>query len=216
MEAILEYIIYILKGSGTTIALTLGTVVLAIPLGALGAIGKVSGSLVTKKLLTFYTWIFRGTPLLLQVFFVYYGLPILSSKLTIRSAFIAALITFALNYGAYFTEIFRGGIESIDKGQYEAAKALGFNYRQTMTNIVFPQTIRRVVPTTSSETVNLVKDTALVAVIGLGELSRSAKEIVTREAIISPFIIAAVIYLLLNSVIMFIFKKIEDKNKIYE
>ncbi|MDO5707900.1 MAG: amino acid ABC transporter permease [Andreesenia angusta] len=215
MEGIFGYFLYIMRGSGTTLALTFGTFLFSVPLGILGAVGKVSGGKVLRYILTFYTWLFRGTPLLLQVFFVYYGLPFISPALTINSAFIAALLTFILNYTAYFIEIFRGGIESIDTGQYEASKALGLNYRQTMMHIIFPQTIRRIVPTTSSETVNLVKDTALVAVIGLSELSRSAKEIVTREAIITPFIIAAIIYLALNSVIMYVFRRIEEKNKIY-
>lgn len=215
MSGLMEHFVYIMRGSGTTIALAIATFILSIPLGILGAVGKVSGGKALRTVLTFYTWLFRGTPLLLQVFFIYYGLPFISRSLTINDAFTAALIAFVLNYAAYFIEIFRAGIESIDKGQYEASKALGLNYRQTMMYVIFPQTIRRVVPTTSSETVNLVKDTALVAVIGLGELSRSAKEIVTREAIISPFVIAAVIYLALNSVIIYIFRKIEEKNKLY-
>lgn len=216
MEALLNNFYYILGGAGTTIRLALGTAILSIPMGALFAVGKISNSMILRKILSFYTWIFRGTPLLLQVFFVYYGLPILSSSLTIGSAFTASLITFVLNYAAYFTEIFRGGIESIDKGQYEASKAMGFNYWQTMIYIIFPQTVRRVIPTTSSELVNLVKDTALVAAIGLGELSRSSREIVTREFIISPFIIAALVYLVLNSVIMYGFKRLEEKTKLYD
>lgn len=216
MEAIINNLFYILNGIGTTVKLALGTALLSIPMGALAAVGKVSGGRALKTVLSFYTWLFRGTPLLLQVFFVYYGLPILSSKLTISSGFNAALITFVLNYAAYFTEIFRGGIESIDKGQYEASKAMGFGYWQTMVYIIFPQTVRRVIPTTSSEMVNLVKDTALVAAIGLGDLLRSSREIVTKEFIISPFVIAAVVYLMLNSVIMYTFKRIEEKAKIYE
>lgn len=216
MEALLNNFYYILGGAGTTIRLALGTALLSIPMGAIFAVGKISKNSVLRRVLSFYTWLFRGTPLLLQVFFVYYGLPILSPSLTISSAFTASLITFVLNYAAYFTEIFRGGIESIDKGQYEASKAMGFNYWQTMIYIIFPQTVRRVIPTTSSELVNLVKDTALVAAIGLGELSRSSREIVTREFIISPFIIAAIVYLALNSVIMYGFKKLEDKTKLYD
>lgn len=216
MEAILSNLIYILNGVGTTVKLAVGTAVLSVPIGAVVAIGKVSGGKTLKNVLSFYTWLFRGTPLLLQVFFVYYGLPILSPKLAISSGFVAALLTFVLNYSAYFTEIFRGGIESIDKGQYEASKAMGFNYWQTMIYIIFPQTIRRVIPTTSSEMVNLVKDTALVTAIGLGDLLRSSREIVTREFIISPFIIAAIVYLLLNSVIMYGFKRLEQKTKAYE
>lgn len=216
LEAILSNLIYILNGVGTTVKLAVGTAVLSVPIGAVVAVGKVSGGKVLKNVLSFYTWLFRGTPLLLQVFFVYYGLPILSPKLAISSGFTAALLTFVLNYAAYFTEIFRGGIESIDKGQYEASKAMGFNYWQTMVYIIFPQTVRRVIPVTSSEMVNLVKDTALVTAIGLGDLLRSSREIVTREFIISPFIIAAAVYLLLNSVIMYGFKKLEQKTKVYE
>jgi polar amino acid transport system permease protein len=216
LEAILDNLIYILNGVGTTVKLAVGTAVLSIPIGAIVAIGKVSGGKVLKTIFSFYTWLFRGTPLLLQLFFVYYGLPILSPSLAISSGFTAALITFVLNYAAYFTEIFRGGIESIDKGQYEASKAMGFNYRQTMVHIIFPQTLRRIIPTTSSEMVNLVKDTALVTAIGLGDLLRSSREIVTREFIISPFVIAAVVYLLLNSIIMYGFKTLEERTKMYE
>jgi polar amino acid transport system permease protein len=216
LEAILSNLIYILNGVGTTVKLAVGTAVLSVPIGAVVAIGKVSGGKALRNVLSFYTWLFRGTPLLLQVFFVYYGLPILSPNLAISNGFTAALLTFVLNYAAYFTEIFRGGIESIDKGQYEASKAMGFSYWQTMIYIIFPQTIRRVIPVTSSEMVNLVKDTALVTAIGLGDLLRSSREIVTREFIISPFIIAAAVYLILNSVIMYGFKRLEQKTKVYE
>lgn len=212
-----DYIInvsgYILEGSLITFQLYLVTAIFSVILGVLGALGKISKFPFLKSILSFYTWVFRGTPLLLQLFFAYYGLPVLGITL---NPFPAAALTFIFNYGAYFTEIFRGGIESIEEGQYEAAKVLGFNYRQTMARIVIPQTIKRVLPAASNEAINLVKDSALVAVIGLGDLLRAAKVAVTRDFSIIPFIIAAVFYLLISSVIVTVFRKLEEKYSVYE
>lgn len=212
-----EYIIsvsgYILEGSLITFQLYLITALFSVILGIAGALGKISKIPFLESLLSFYTWAFRGTPLLLQLFFAYYGLPVLGITL---QPFPAAALTFIVNYGAYFTEIFRGGIESIDQGQYEAAKVLGMNYRQTMSRIIIPQTIKRVLPATSNEAINLVKDSALVAVIGLGDLLRSAKVAVTRDFSIVPFIIAAVFYLMISSVIVTVFRKLEEKYSVYE
>ncbi len=179
----------------------------------LGALGKISKFKFLRTILGFYTWVFRGTPLLLQLFFAYYGLPVIGITL---QPFPAAVLTFIINYGAYFTEIFRAGIDSIDKGQYEAAQVLGLNYRQTMTRIIIPQTVKRVLPPTSNEAINLVKDSALVAAIGLGDLLRAAKVAVTRDFSIVPFIIAAVFYLLISSVIVTVFRKLEQKYSVYE
>lgn len=163
----------------------------------------------------FYTSVVRGTPLLLQIFFVYYGLPILIPGLRFER-FTAASLTFILNYAAYFTEIFRGGIQSIEKGQYEAAKVLGMNYRQTMTRIILPQTIKRVLPPISNEAITLVKDTALIVVLGIGDVLRNSKEIVARDFTIIPFIIAAGIYLILNYMMVLLFKKLEKRYAVYE
>lgn len=214
MGSILEMTKYILGGVGVTISISIVTLVLSIPLGMLFAILKISAPVIIKSILNFYTWIFRGTPLLLQLFFVYYGLPIIHPALAFTD-FQAVSITFTLNYAAYLTEVFRAGIESIDSGQYEAAKALGFNYRTTMTQIIIPQTIRRIIPSTCNESVNLIKDTALVAVIGMGDISRTANELASKDLIITPFIIAGVIYLILTSVMMHVFKKIENKYSFY-
>lgn len=214
MSGTLGMIWYILKGSIATLELYGITILLSIPLGVLGALGKVSKSKPISSGIGFYTWIFRGTPLLLQLFFIYFGLPhFLGITL---DKFEAASITFILNYGAYFTEIFRGGIISIDKGQYEAAKVLGMTYPQTMRRIILPQTIRRVLPATSNEAITLVKDTALVAAISMDDLLRNANQIVARELTIIPFIIAGGVYLLLTSVIVWIFRKLEQKYSIYE
>ena len=212
-----DYIInvsgYILEGSLVTFQLYLATAVFSVLVGIAGALGKISKIPFLESILSFYTWVFRGTPLLLQLFFAYYGLPVLGITL---EPFPAAALTFIVNYGAYFTEIFRGGIESISEGQYEAAKVLGLNYRQTMSRIIIPQTVKRVLPATSNEAINLVKDSALVAVIGLGDLLRAAKVAVTRDFSIIPFIIAAVFYLVISSVIVTVFRKLEEKYSVYE
>jgi len=184
-----------------------------VPLGVLCALGKVSGPKPVKAILGLYTYVFRGTPLLLQLFFFYYGLPNFGIRL---GPYLAAFVTFILNYAAYLTEIFRAGIESIDKGQYEAAKVLGMTYWQIMTRIIIPQTIKRVLPPTANEAINLIKDTALVAVITMNDILRAAKEAVTRDFTTTPFMIAAVVYLLLTSVVVTVFRKLEQKYSVYE
>ncbi|HBM80295.1 MAG: amino acid ABC transporter permease [Clostridiales bacterium] len=213
MDYVKDVTIFILKGSITTIELYAVTALFSIPIALIIALVKVSGIKTLKFAADIYTWILRGTPLMLQVFFVYFGLPVLGIRF---EPFIAASLAFILNYSAYLSEIIRAGIQSIDKGQYEAARVLGMNYRQTMLIIILPQTIRRIIPPTSNEAINLVKDTALVAAIGMPDLLRAAKEAVTRDFTISPFIIAAVIYLLLTSVIVIIFNKLEKDRSLYE
>jgi len=204
---------YILQGSILTIEVYIATIIFSIPLGILGALIKVSNLKILNKAVDIYTWLFRGTPLLLQLFFTYFGLPIIGIRF---SPFTAAALTFSLNYGAYFTEIFRSGIQSIDKGQYEAAKVLGLNYRQTMSKIILPQAFKRIIPPMCNEGITLIKDTALLAAIGLQDILRAAREIVTRDFTITPFIIAAIIYLIFTSVIVMAFKKLEKKYSVYE
>lgn len=215
MDYILNTTWYILQGCTTTLKLFILTLTFSLPLGFICAMGKTSKIKSFQLLMGLYTSVVRGTPLLLQLFFVYYGLPIFFSGLRFER-FTAAVITFILNYGAYFTEIFRGGIQSIEKGQYEASRVLGMNYRQTMTRIILPQTIKRVLPPVANEAITLVKDTALVVVLGIGEVLRNSKEIVARDFTISPFIIAAVIYLILNYTVVLIFRKLEQRYSVYE
>ncbi len=213
MEYIANITASILKGSIITLQLYIVIAMFSLPLGIIASIGKISKFKMLQRVLSIYTWFFRGTPLLLQLFFVYYGLPIIGITL---KPFTAASLTFILNYGAYLTEIFRAGIESIDKGQYEAGKALGMNYRQIMIRIILPQTIKRVLPPVCNEAITLIKDTALIAAIGMGDLLRAAKEGVTRDFNIIPFIIASLVYLLITSCIVIIFRNIEKKYSIYE
>jgi len=203
---------YILKGCILTLEIYAITALFSVPLAVILALGKVSGGKVLKRILGVYAWIFRGTPLLLQLFFFYYGLTIFGISL---SPMMAAGLTFVINYAAYLMEIFRAGIESIEKGQYEAARALNMNYWQTMRRIILPQTVKRVLPATCNEAINLVKDTALVTVIGMGDLLRAAKEIFTRDFTIIPFVIAAVVYLLMTSVIVSLFRRLERNFSYY-
>lgn len=203
-----ENIIFILNGMKLTINLYIITMVFSLPLGILFSLGRVSKSTFLNNCIQIYTWIFRGTPLLLQLFFVYYGLPVIGITLT---PFTAASVTFIINYAAYFCEIFRGSILGIDKGQYEAAKVLGMSYSQTMRRIIIPQALVTALPPLSNEAISLIKDTSLVSAIGMAEILRNSKEIVTRDFSIAPFIICAVMYLILSTVVVLFFKKMEKK-----
>ncbi|MEX2445501.1 MAG: amino acid ABC transporter permease [Alkalispirochaeta sp.] len=215
MEYLIDTTTYILQGAGVTVRLFVLTLVFSLPLGFLGAVGKVSRRKSLSVTLGLYTSVVRGTPLLLQLFFVYYGLPLLIPVLRF-DRFTAAVVTFIINYAAYFVEIFRGGIQSIERGQYEAAKVLGMNYRQTMVRIVLPQTLKRVLPPVSNEAITLVKDTALVVVLGIGEILRNSKEVVSRDFTITPFVIAGVIYLTLNYGLVWVFGRLERRYQVYE
>jgi polar amino acid transport system permease protein len=213
MEYIFKILPFMLSGLKLTAKIYVATIIFAVPIGLLAAVLKVSGPQIIKKILFLYTWIWRGTPLLLQLFFVAFGLPVIGIRL---SSFNAAVLTYALNYGAYLTEIFRGGIESIDKGQYEAAKVLGMTYSQTMRRVIIPQTIRRVLPPTCSEAVNLVKDTALLALLGMADLLRISNQIFTRDANITSYILAFIFYLIISSFLVRIFGNLEKRYSIYE
>ena len=206
-----ENIIFILNGMKLTINLYIITMVFSLPLGIIFSLGRVSKSAFLNNCIQIYTWIFRGTPLLLQLFFVYYGLPVIGITLT---PFTAASVTFIINYAAYFCEIFRGSILGIDKGQYEAAKVLGMSYSQTMRKIIIPQALVTALPPLSNEAISLIKDTSLVSAIGMAEILRNSKEIVTRDFSITPFIICAVMYLILSTVVVLFFKKMEKKEMI--
>lgn len=198
----LEYISAILpallKGTQQTLIVFFLTLVLSLPLGLPFALGAMSRFSPVRWLSKLYIWIFRGTPLMLQLFFVYYGLPIMFGAGFRMQNTTAAVATFALNYAAYFAEIYRAGISSIDLGQHEAAKTLGFSRWQTMRLIILPQTLARIVPPISNEVITLVKDTALVTAIGVGELLKAAKDANNRDVNPTAFFVAAVIYLALT------------------
>lgn len=223
LQELISTTIRILEGLGVTLSLYLVTILTVIPLGMVLAVWRISTkNTAVIKCINFYTWVLRGTPLMLQIFFVYFGLRGLSfvfGEYTIRpfsilSPFAAVSFAFIVNYTAYFLEIFRGGIQAIDKGQYEASKALGLSYGQSMRHVIIPQAMRSVLPSIENEAITLVKDTALVSAVAMGDLLRNAKEIVMTGGSLLPFIVVAIIYLILTSGIITVFRRIEQKYEI--
>ena len=206
MDKLMDTVVLMLQGSEVTLEIFCLTLVLALPLGILAALGLLSKLRVLSRFMEFYIWLMRGTPLMLQLLFVYFALPMIGIMLPDMAA---ALLAFTLNYAAYFAEIFRAGIQSVPRGQYEAAKTLGMTYPQTMRRIILPQVIRMVLPPVSNETINLVKDTSLIYILAMNDLLRVARTIVQREFDMTPFVVAAVFYLAMTAVLTWGFKKLE-------
>lgn len=206
MDSIWNTVLQMLEGSEITLEIFFITLILALPLGLMAALGRLSKWRPVSFLMEIYIWIMRGTPLMLQLLFVYFALPMIGIRLPDIAA---ALLAFTLNYAAYFAEIFRAGIQSVPKGQYEAAKTLGMSYPQTMRRIILPQVIRIVLPPVSNETINLVKDTSLIYILAMNDLLRVARTIVQREFDMTPFLIAGVFYLAMTFVLTWMFKKLE-------
>ena len=208
MEKLFDIFLLMLDGTQITLEIFFVTLLLSLPLGMMAALGRLSSLKIISRIVEFYIWIMRGTPLMLQLLFVYFALPMIGIRLPDIAA---ALLAFTLNYAAYFAEIFRAGIQAVPKGQYEAAKTLGMSYPQTMRRIILPQVIRIVLPPVSNETINLVKDTSLVYILAMNDLLRVARTIVQREFDMTPFLIAAVFYLAMTFVLTWGFKKLEAR-----
>ena len=212
-EHLMDYIISIipqmLLGTVDTLRLFFITIVLAIPLGILLAFCRVSSFKILRNAVAAYVYVLRGTPLMLQLLFVYFGLPFIPVIGIRLDDFPAAVLAFVLNYGAYFCEIFRAGIQAIPKGQYEAAKTLGMNYVQTMKRIILPQVFKIILPPVSNETITLVKDTSLIYVLAMNDLLRTTRNLVQRDFNIMPFVVAAVFYLVMTLILTFGFNKLE-------
>lgn len=204
----------LLQGALITIKLFVVTLIFSVPLGLPFALGSNCKILPLRWISKIYIWIFRGTPLMLQLFFFYFFLPI---AMDIRlDGFMTAAITFTLNYAAYLAEIYRGGIESIDRGQYEAAQSLGLGKGQTMFGIILPQTIKRVLPAVSNEAITLVKDTALVSVLSVGELLKAASGAVNRDQNTLAYLLAAGIYLIFTIVLTLLTNYLERRYSKHE
>lgn len=213
MEKIMGMVIPMLDGFQVTLQVFFITLALALPMGLLLALARISGIKVLSFIVEVYIWLMRGTPLMLQLLFVYFALPSMGILLP---DFAAALLAFTLNYAAYFAEIFRAGIQSIERGQYEAAKTLGMGYVQTMRRIIIPQMIKRVLPPVSNETITLVKDTSLIYILAMNDLLRVARTIVQREFDMTPFVIAGAFYLAMTFVLTWLFKKLEARYAKYD
>lgn len=204
-----------LEGAKMTVLLFLIAIVVSIPLGFVLTLAVKSSYKPVSWLAQVYINIMRGTPLLLQLLLICFGLPMLPviGEYLVLDRFVAACLGFILNYAAYFAEIFRGGLLGIDKGQYEASQVLGLNKWQTMTRIILPQMFRIALPAVANETVTLVKDTALLYAVAVPELLHFAQTAVNRDFTIVPFFIAGIIYLIMTLLLTMVFKWIEQRLK---
>lgn len=216
METIVAMLKPMMEGASVTLQMFFITLVLSLPLGLLVALARISKYKPLSALVGIFIWLMRGTPLMLQLLFVYYALPLIPYVGIRLPDFPAAVVAFALNYAAYFAEIFRAGIQSIERGQYEAGKALGMSYGQTMKRIILPQMIKRVLPPVSNETITLVKDTSLIYVLAMNDLLRTARTIVQRDFDMTPFVVAAVFYLSMTLVLTWIFNNLEKRYAAYD
>lgn len=214
MDYILRILPNMFAGLGVSAQIFLITIVLSLPIGILLALVRISKVAVFRKLAEIYIYVMRGTPLMLQIMFIYYGLPLMLNVQI--SDFPAVILAFVANYAAYFAEIFRGGIQSIPKGQYEGAKVLGFTYRQTMWHIVLPQVVKRVIPPLGNETITLLKDTSLVYILAMNDLMRVTRAFVQRDFDTMPFLVAAVFYLVCTAILTKILTYVEKRYAVYE
>lgn len=205
-------------GSGmmTTIQIFLLTLIFSLPLGLLVAFGRMSKNAVIRTITKIYISIMRGTPLMLQLLVVYFG-PYYIFGVNISSSYraYAVVIAFAINYAAYFAEIYRGGIESMPVGQYEAAKVLGYGKTQTFVKIILPQVIKRILPSVTNEVITLVKDTSLAFSIAYAEMLSQAKALAASQKSMIPFVAAAIFYYVFNYVVAFIMEFFEKKMSYY-
>ncbi|HFI0715193.1 TPA: amino acid ABC transporter permease [Streptococcus suis] len=212
MDYVLEVLPSLLNGAMVSLQVFFLVLLLSLPLGAILAFLMQMKFKPLQWLLHFYVLIMRGTPLLLQLIFVYYVLP--SVGITF-DRMPAVILAFTLNYAAYFSEIFRGGIEAIPKGQYEAAKVLKFTPVQTIRYIVLPQVVKIVLPSVFNEVMTLVKDTSLVYALGVSDLLLASRTAANRDASLAPMFIAGAIYLLMIGAVTLISKQVEKKFDYY-
>ena len=212
-----KILLELLSGMVTSSEIFLLTLLLALPLGLLISFGRMAKCRILRFLTQFYISVMRGTPLMLQLLVVYYG-PyfIFGIRITNDYRFIAVIIGFVLNYAAYFAEIYRGGINSIDKGQYEAAHALGLSRRQTMLDIIMPQTMKAILPPVVNEAITLVKDTALASTLPIVELMKATNSAVNGTTSMIPFFCAAAIYLIMTFVLTVLAGRLEKYFKRYD
>ena len=203
-------------GMGASLLIFVLTLLFSMPLGLAVAFGRMSRFKPLQAVIKFFIAILRGTPLMLQLLVVFFG-PYYMFGLTLPRSyrFIAVIIGFAINYAAYFAEIYRSGIESIPKGQYEAAAVLGYNKQQTFFKIIFPQMVKRVLPPVTNEVITLVKDTSLAFVLTYEEMFTVAKQIAAAQTTIMPLFVAGVFYFIFNAVVAFVMEGIEKKLSYY-
>lgn len=221
----------LLTGFKTTLEIFGLTLLFALPLGLIISFGSMSRLTVLRFIVRAFVWVIRGTPLMLQLIIIYYGPGLAANwaslqnstnpflmwmaSWTIMGRFVAVIIAFSINYACYFSEIYRGGIESISKGQYEAGQVLGMTKSQTFFKVVLFQVIKRIVPPMSNEIITLVKDTSLARIIAVYELIWSGQEFIKLNGLIWPLFYTGVFYLLFSGLLTLLFREIEKKLNYY-
>lgn len=207
---------YVLQGTIYTLGMTLGAAILGILFGLVLGMGRISRNRLAASLSSLYVTVIRGTPMLLQIFFLFFGIPqiyqaITGSSLTI-DPIITGIIALGLNSAAYVAEIVRAGIQSIDKGQMEAARSLGLSYRQAMRHVILPQAFRRIIPPLANEFIVLLKDSSLVSAIGASELMYRSKLMGAKYYAYVPFLVgAAAVYLVLTIIFSQLVSRLERR-----
>lgn len=204
-----------IEGLKSTLGVFIVTLVVSLPLSIVVARLRISKNIFISKTVGIYIYIMRGTPLLLQLMFIFFSFHFIPVIGYAFSRFQAIFIAFILNYTAYFAEIFRGGINSIDIGQYEAAEVLGFSKAHTFIKIILPQVIKNVMPSVANEVITLVKDTSLVYILGVSDILKAAKSVSNVYATFSPYIYIGILYLVITAMMTKLLEKIEDKFNYY-
>ena len=205
----------LISGMGSSLMIFVLTLLFSMPLGLLVAFGRMSKIKPLQAVIKVFIAILRGTPLMLQLMVVYFG-PFYLFGMNIGKWRFPAIITgFALNYGAYFAEIYRSGIVSMDRGQYEAAKLLGYSKGQTFVRIILPQVIKRILPAITNEVITLVKDTSLAFSISYVEMFTIAKQIAAAKTTMVPFVAAGIFYYIFNFVVAWVMELLEKKFSYY-
>ena len=210
-----EVTLELLKGFQTTVVIFAGTLAAALPLGLVVCFGSMCRFAPLRWLTRTFIWIIRGTPLMLQLIVVYY-LPGLAFGIPVQNRMGAVLAAFIINYAAYFSEIYRGGIEGIPQGQWEAGQVLGMTRGQIFRKVVLLQVVKRILAPMSNEIITLVKDTSLARVIGIGEVIRAAQDITAQRALLWPLFYTGVFYLVFNGGLTLLFGWAEKKLNYYK
>lgn len=203
------------EGLGRTCAIFFLTLLFALPLGLLVALLRMSKNRIVSSIMKVYIAVLRGTPLMLQLLAVTYGPYYLFGLSVSRNKLIPVVIAFALNYAAYFAEIYRGGIESMSQGQYEAAEVLGYSKTQCFMRIILPQVIKRIIPSVTNEIVTLVKDTSMAFTVAYQEMFTIGKQIANSQTSFMPFLIAGIFYFLFNAIVGWVMGRFEKKLSYY-
>ena len=212
---ILTMITKMSEGLGKTCAIFFLTLLFSLPLGMLVALLRMSKVKVVSAVTRFFITVLRGTPLMLQLLAVTYGPYYLFGYTVARNKLIPVVIAFSINYAAYFAEIYRGGIESISVGQYEAAEVLGYSKLQTFMRIILPQVVKRIMPSVTNEVVTLVKDTSMAFTVSYQEMFTIGKQIANSETSFVPFIVAGVFYYVFNAVVDYVMGRVEKRLDYY-